>query len=430
MDRLVIEGNHPLHGNVVVSGAKNAVLPCMTAAILTDDPCQLSRVPRVRDVATMGRLLETLGVHTSFPVDTDVCTLQAKDKPKSDADYHLVRQMRASICVLGPLVAKRRYARIALPGGCQIGHRPIDIHLRALTELGADVRTERGDVIVEAKTLTGRDISLAGPNGSTVTGTCNLLAAASLANGSTRLRSASREPEVVDFVRLLNQMGAHIEPNESVDGHFCWEVKGVGELKGFDHAVIGDRIEAATWASAVGTAGGDIAVRGFDPTYATTVSAWLETVGLTVDIEDDGWRVASKGALISQDIATAPFPGIPTDCQAQLTAVLTQAEGTGVVSDHVFPDRFGHISELARLGANVERIPAGAKIVGKAPLVGAEVMASDLRASAALIVAALAADGRTTIRRVYHLDRGYERIEEKLTAIGGRIRRETDDHLF
>lgn len=378
----------------------------------------------------MGRLLETLGVHTSFPVDTDVCILHAKDEPNSNADYHLVRQMRASICVLGPLVAKRRYARIALPGGCQIGHRPIDIHLRALTELGADVRTERGDVIVEAKSLTGRDISLAGPNGSTVTGTCNLLAAASLANGSTRLRSASREPEVVDFVRLLNQMGARIEPDESVDGHFSWEVEGVSELKGFDHAVIGDRIEAATWASAVGTAGGDISIRGFDPTYATTVSVWLQTVGLTVDTEDDGWRVASKGALISQDITTAPFPGIPTDCQAQLTAVLTQANGTGVVSDHVFPDRFGHISELARLGANVERIPSGAKIVGKAPLVGAEVMASDLRASAALIVAALAADGRTTIRRVYHLDRGYERIEEKLTAIGGRIQREPDDYLF
>lgn len=429
MDRLVICGKRPLAGTVQVSGAKNAALPCLAAALLTDEPCTLRRVPKVRDVATMCRLLATLGVSISSADDDAERRLEVTETTNCDAGYHLVRQMRASICVLGPLVAQRRKARVALPGGCQIGHRPIDIHLRGLAALGADIRTDRGDVVVEANTLHGAEISLAGPRGATVTGTCNVLAAACRAKGRSVLRHAAREPEVTDFISLLQKMGARISIDDGSTDRVL-EVDGVDELSGFDHAVIGDRIEAATWAAIAAVSNGVVDITGFNPTDAVAVSNCLSQMGVDVEVSESGWRTQTVGQLKNCEIHAKPFPAIPTDCQAQLAAVLTQAVGVSVVKDFVFPERFGYLAELARLGADVERTDVSAIVRGPASLVGTEVLASDLRASAALVVAALAAAGETTIRRIYHLDRGYENLEGKLRALGASVRREADDYQF
>lgn len=423
-----------------VGGAKNSSLPCLAASLLTREPSTLRRVPQVRDVATMLRLLATLGVasETGGTVaaggDTSVQLRPQEDcspdTQPSHAGYHLVRQMRASVCVLGPLVARRKHARVALPGGCQIGHRPIDLHLQGLAALGADIRFEQGDVIVESERLRGADIDLRGSSGVTVTGTINVVAAATLARGKTVIHNAAAEPEVDDVLVLLRSMGARISASEvGTDGRTI-EVDGVEELTGFDHAVIGDRIEAATWAAAVAAVGGEIEVNGFDPAHASTLAEWMRGIGVSIADHGHGWRVRRKDDLVARSLVAAPYPAIPTDCQAQLAAALTQADGESVVRDSVFPERFGYLAELARLGADVTRTPEGAVIRGPSGLIGAEVMASDLRASAALIIAGLAAEGTTSVRRIYHLDRGYERLAEKLSALGADVRREPDEYPY
>ena len=428
MDRLDIDGGRPLRGHVLISGAKNAALPAMAAALLTTERCRLHRVPHVRDVGTMRQLLATLGVDAS-PLAGDALTLHVRDETNVAADYQMVRRMRASICVLGPLLARRRRARVALPGGCQIGHRPVDVHLRALAELGADIRLERGDIVAEASHLVGRQLSLAGPLGSTVTGTCNVMAAATLAHGRSVLTDAAREPEVADFGRLLTAMGARIDGL----GTDVVTVEGVTELGGYDHTIIADRIEAATLAAAAAIVPGSRLTLG--PLAAGDVTAAHEALtqlGHRSTLTADSWTIAHHPAAQACEtrFATAPHPGLPTDWQAQLTAVLSQTPGTHRVVDAVFPERFGSTGELVRMGAAIERTSDGVLVTGPAPLVGCDVLASDLRASAALVLAGLAADGRTRVRRIYHLDRGYEALETKLAAVGAAITRVRDEHAF
>ena len=419
MDRLVIRGGRRLAGSAAVSGAKNEALPCMAAALMAGGPLRLEGVPAVRDAATMAALLETLGVRCRR--DAGGVTLMREDAGPHAADYRLVRQMRASVCVLGPLLASRGRARVAMPGGCQIGHRPVDVHLRALAQLGADVRLERGDIVAEAPSLVGRDVDVSGPAGPTVTGTCNLMAAATAARGVTVLRRAAREPEVAAFGRCLVAMGAEIDGL----GSDTVEVRGAGPLGGATHAVGGDRIEAVTLAAAAAATGGAVRITG-GCRHAGAAWDWLRAIGVEVEVSGDDASVTAGGPLRSEAITAEPHPGLPTDVQAQLTAVLTRCEGSASVLDRVFPERFGHLAELARLGADVSRTAAGAVVRGPTPLAGASVMASDLRASAALVIAGLAATNETVVRRVYHLDRGYERLEEKLRGLGADVERQPD----
>ena len=429
MDRLDLIGGQPLRGTVAVGGAKNAALPAMTAALLTDQPVTLAGVPDVGDVRTMGRLLGTLGV--GIARDADTLTLHTVDRQPHAADYQLVRQMRASICVLGPLLARRGRARVALPGGCQIGHRPVDRHLHALAALGADIRLERGDIVAEASTLRGATIDLSGPHGSTATGTCNALAAATLARGRSVLTGAAREPEVVDFGRLLTRLGGRVEGL----GTGTIEVDGVESLHGTPeaHRIIPDRIEALTLAMAAGMVDGSaITLAGVEASHLTEAAALLTEIGLQQHHDAAGWHVARRGELRPIEATATPYPGLPTDAQAQLTAVLTQADGTSSVADAVFPERFGHVGELVRLGCVITRTARGVVITGPTAgsLVGCDVLASDLRASAALVLAGLAAEGPTRVRRIYHLDRGYDHLERKLAALGARIERVRDEHPF
>ena len=424
MDRLDIDGGRPLHGTVAVGGSKNAALPAMAAALLTSEPLRLLGVPDVRDVATMRRLLVSLGVVID---EDDGLTLTASHLAGHAADYQLVRQMRASICVLGPLVARSGRARVALPGGCQIGHRPVDVHLRALAALGVDLRIERGDIVATADSLGGAELSLAGPFGSTATGTCNALAVASLARGRSILRDAAREPEVVDFGRLLAAMGARIDGL----GTGTLIVDGVRSLGPATHRVIPDRIEAATLAMAAAMVdGSDITLTGVPTADVALIDELLRAAGLRTTRHGDRWQVARRGALLPIEATARPYPGLPTDVQAQLTAVLSQADGVSTIADAVFPERFGHLAELTRLGATLTHRDNRATIVGPSRLIGCDVLASDLRASAALVLAGLAAEGTTRVRRIYHLDRGYDRLERTLAALGAETRRVRDEHAF
>lgn len=421
MDMLVVRGGTPLRGEVAVGGAKNAALPLMAAAIASSGPLTLRNVPDLVDVRTQASVLRELGVAVEWD-GGDTYRLQAQDERPCVAGYDLVRRMRASICVLGPLLARRGRACVSLPGGCNIGHRPIDLHLKGLAALGADVRIERGYVVAEAHRLRGARIDLAGPYGSTVTGTCNVLTAATLARGSTLIESAACEPEVVDLAACLSRLGARIEGA----GTSRIAIHGVSELGGAEHTVMPDRIEAATLLCAGLITAGRVTVRGIRPELLTSVAQAVWDCGSVLEAEGDRITAIAGDRRLSCTVCTAPYPGVPTDVQAQLTALLTQADGTSRVTDRVFPDRFMHLPELSRLGAAIDRDGATAVIHGPARLTGANVMASDLRASAALVLAALVADGETTIRRIYHLDRGYERLEHKLQALGADIRREVD----
>ena len=426
MDRFDITGRRPLVGAVRVAGAKNAALPAMAAALLSDQPSRIAGVPWVRDVETMRRLLGTLGVDGVRDGDAVVLTPQG-GAPNCAADYQLVRRMRASVCVLGPLVGRRGRARVALPGGCQIGHRPIDRHLDALARLGADIRLERGDVVAEASRLVGCDLDLAGPRGSTVTGTGNAVAAATLARGRTVIRGAAVEPEVADLCRALRTMGARIDGI----GHDTLTIDGVEELGGLDHRIIPDRIEAATLAAAAAMVpGSGVTIEGVVPEHVAAPARLLTACGLSSAFDRDRWTVRRDGPLTAIDLEATPYPGPPTDWQAQFTAVMTQADGPALIRDAVFPDRFGHAGELVRLGAAIERTADGLRVGGPSPLVGCDVLACDLRASAALVLAGLAAEGTTRVRRIYHLDRGYESLESKLTALGADVRRVRDEHPF
>jgi UDP-N-acetylglucosamine 1-carboxyvinyltransferase len=429
MDMFVIEGGKPLNGRVRVGGAKNAALPIMAASIMADGPVILRDVPDLVDVRTLAHLLETLGVRSERAVDGSL-NLQVVDDSCVVADYELVRRMRASICVLGPLLARRRRAVVSLPGGCNIGDRPIDLHLKGLRALGADIRVEHGYVIAEASRLRGTNIFLGGSFGSTVTGTCNVLAAAALAEGVTTIESAACEPEVADFGRFLNAMGARIEGL----GTPFLRIEGVDTLSGAEHSIIPDRIEAATLLIAAAMTRGQVTVENICPAHLSAVIEKLREIGVPLTIEpqvDDSTsradiRVEPAERLTATECSALAYPGLPTDVQAQFMSLLSLCDGNSVVTDKVFPDRFMHVPELVRLGAQIYREGPSAIVSGVRQLRGACVMASDLRASAALVLAGIAAKGHTVVRRIYHLDRGYDRLEERLNSLGANVRRLKD----
>jgi UDP-N-acetylglucosamine 1-carboxyvinyltransferase len=419
MDKFVIRGGTPLVGAIQTSGAKNAALPAMAAALLTADPVVLDAIPQVRDIITERRLLEQMGVavelgNEKHPNRVTLCARSLSDNP--EASYELVKTMRASALVLGPLVARAGFARVSLPGGCAIGARPIDLHIKALEKLGATITQEHGYVEARAKRLKGATVSF---DKITVTGTEDILMAAVLAEGETTLENSAREPEVVDLANLLNKMGAKITGAGTSTIH----IKGVSKLGGAKHTIIPDRIEAATFLLAGALTGGDLTIKGCEPAHLSSLLHKLEENGVKMKIGKDFIRVAGNGPLKAADITTEEHPGFPTDVQAQYMALATQAEGTSIITENIFENRFMHAQELVRMGANIRIEGRRAIVRGKTPLSGAAVQASDLRASASLVIAALVAEGETIIDRVYHIDRGYERIEEKLISVGAQMKR-------
>ncbi len=423
MDKLVVRGGNPLLGTVRISGAKNAALPCMAAALLTDEPVILENIPQVRDIETTRKLLAAMGAEVELGYGrahhrTTICAL-ALAAP--EASYELVKTMRASTLVLGPLVARCGRARVSLPGGCAIGARPIDLHIKGLERLGAKITQDHG--YVEASTdrlkgdrLKGAEIVF---DKITVTGTEDLLMAATLADGETVMQNCAREPEVADLAALLNAMGAKIQGA----GTSTIRVKGVARLHGARHRIIPDRIEAGTFIIAAALTGGDLNVTGCDSAHLTAILQKLAETGVKTAVKADSVRVMGDQPLEAADMNTEEYPGFPTDMQAQYMALTTQAEGTSIVTENIFENRFMHAQELVRMGANIKIEGSRAIVHGGTPLSAAAVLASDLRASASLVLAALVADGETIIDRVYHLDRGYENIEEKLKAVGAEIRR-------
>ncbi|MEK7709850.1 MAG: UDP-N-acetylglucosamine 1-carboxyvinyltransferase [candidate division NC10 bacterium] len=413
--RLEIEGGVPLRGAVSASSAKNAALPALAAALLTAEPVVLENLPVLADVTTISQLLERLGAE--FAVERDGATRVRVARVKShEAPYELVSTMRASVLVLGPLLARTGVARVALPGGCAIGLRPIDLHLKGLQRLGADIGIENGYVEARASRLKGCRITL---DLVTVTGTENLMMAAALAEGTTVIENAAREPEVVDLARLLQAMGAAIEGA----GTERVEIVGVSELGGCRHRIIPDRIETGTLLVAGAITGGDVTVTNAVPRHLSALLAKLEEAGAVLDVGEDRIRCRGPERPRPADVITSPFPGFPTDMQAQLMTLLGLADGLSRITETIFENRFMHAAELNRMGARIEIDGATALVRGVPHYQGAPVMATDLRASASLVLAGLAARGRTEVSRVYHLDRGYERLEAKLQALGGRVRR-------
>ena len=418
MDKLVIRGGEPLLGTVRISGAKNAALPCMAAALLTDEPVILENIPQVRDIETTRKLLAAMGaeVELGYGRAQHRTSIHCKNIASPEASYELVKTMRASTLVLGPLVARCGHARVSMPGGCAIGARPIDLHLKGLERLGATITQEHGYVEAAAARLTGAEIVF---DKITVTGTEDLLMAATLAEGETVMRNCAQEPEVRDLAALLNKMGAKIEGA----GTPTIRVKGVRKLGGAKHRIIPDRIEAGTFIIAGAMTGGDLKVANCDPGHLDALLRKLEETGVRTKISGDTVRVMGDSPLKACDMTTEEYPGFPTDMQAQFMALATQAEGTTVVTENIFENRFMHALELVRMGANIKIEGRRAVVHGKTPLSSAAVLASDLRASASLVLAALVADGETIIDRVYHLDRGYEHLEDKLRGVGAQIRR-------
>ncbi len=420
MDKFVIRGGNPLLGTVRISGAKNAALPAMAAALLTDEAVILENIPQVRDIETDRRLLAAMGAEVELGYGraqhrTTICAANLSRNP--EASYELVKTMRASSLVLGQLVARMGWARVSIPGGCAIGARPIDLHLKGLEKLGAKIVQEHGYIEARAKRLKGAHYSF---DRITVTGTEDLLMAAVLAEGETVLENCAREPEVVDLASLLVKMGAGIEGA----GTSMIRVQGVEKLHGARHRIIPDRIEAATFILAGALTGGDLMLTDCDPSHLTSLLQKLEEIGVRVKVGEDCVRVmGDAGPLKAGDITTEEYPGFPTDVQAQYMALMTQAEGIAIVIEKIFENRFMHAQELVRMGANIRIEGRRAIVRGETPLSAAAVLASDLRASASLVLAALVADGETIIDRVYHLDRGYENIEEKLKLVGAEIRR-------
>jgi len=415
MDKLVIEGGVPLTGEVTVSGAKNATLPILTAALLTTEPLTVSNVPHLRDVTTMLNLLGQMGVAVSMDERLGV-ELSSARITEPVAPYELVKTMRASVLVLGPLTARCGEARVSLPGGCAIGLRPVDQHLKGLEAIGAEVAIEHGYISVRAKRLRGARICM---DLVTVTGTENIMMAATLASGTTVIENAAREPEVTDLALCLNAMGARIEGA----GSDVITIEGVERLRGTRYRVMPDRIETGTYLAAAAATGGSIRLTGARPDILDAVLEKLRESGMQVTTGPDWIALKTHGALRAVSVRTAPYPAFPTDMQAQFMALDSVARGTALVTETVFENRFMHVQELKRLGADIEVEGNTAVIKGVAHLDGATVMATDLRASASLVLAGLIARGTTTVERVYHLDRGYERIEEKLSRLGARIRR-------
>ena len=416
MQKLHIEGGRPLFGHVPISGAKNAALPALAATLLTADTVRLRRLPNVVDIRTMTTLLENIG--SAVKRSPDSCEFVAKGDLDPVAPYDLVKTMRASSLVLGPLAGRCGRARVSLPGGCAIGSRPIDMHLMGLRSLGATIRQDRGyiEALAPRGGLVGGRIHFRRP---TVTGTEDLLMAATLARGESVLENAAREPEVVDLANLLIKMGARIRGA----GTSTIRVEGVAELGGADHAIIPDRIETGTYMVAAAISGGDLTLDGAQPEHVRPVIRRMRSAGCEVEIPDATTITVSNGRpLISVDVTTREHPGFPTDMQAQFMALMTQCEGESTVHETVFENRFMHVLELQRMGAAITIDGSFAVVRGKTRLSGTDVMASDLRASACLVLAGLAAEGRTVVHRIYHLQRGYERLADKLQAVGANIR--------
>jgi UDP-N-acetylglucosamine 1-carboxyvinyltransferase len=418
MDKLVIEGPSRLEGEVDAGGAKNAALPLLFASLLTDEPCHLTNVPDVADIRTTVRLLQSLGAKVEWPTRSefiiDCSLIEGREAP-----YELVRRMRASFLTLGPLLARFGDAHVSRPGGCAIGSRPIDIHLEGMRRLGAKVELKGGYADAKAKRLTGGHVIFPMPS---VGATENVLMAASLAEGSTRIENAAREPEIVDLAVALTKMGAKIRGA----GSAVVEVDGVPRLGGYRHEVIPDRIVAGTFLIGAAMTGGDVYVRGARADHLESVLEALMRAGCRLDIDTGGVRARMTQRVRPVNVVTAPFPGFPTDLQAQWTALMCLADGRSEVHERIFENRFMHIGELARMGADLHVVPGGNAVVqGVAKLSGAPVMATDLRASVCLVLAGIAAEGRTEVLRIYHLDRGYELIDAKLAALGANVTRET-----
>ncbi|MEX2214300.1 MAG: UDP-N-acetylglucosamine 1-carboxyvinyltransferase [Phycisphaeraceae bacterium] len=487
MDAFTIQGGKRLRGSLRIHGSKNASLPLMATALLTDEPVVLRDVPQLSDIQNMVRLLESLGCTAAWrtphsavvprivvktktpagaakvavgagssasskgstrslpragsgsidallapPEDVSELTLHVTDPARSQADYKIVRTMRASICTLGPLLAKRGYARVSMPGGCNIGARPVDLHIRGLRALGAKITLDQGYIVAEAKRLTGARVFLGGPFGSTVLGTANVMSAAALAKGTTIIESAACEPEIEDVANLLNAMGAKI----SGAGTPRIVIEGVDELHGADYTVMPDRIEAGTYIMAAAVTNGDVVLENCPIDSLTAVFDRLAEVGVDIELPKDDCsrsnrmretiRIASARRLDPVEVVTQPHPGFPTDLQAQIMALLCLADGNSMITEKIYPDRFMHTAELLRMGASITRSGPTAMVTGVRKLVGAPVMASDLRASAGLVIAGLAASGTTTVHRVYHLDRGYECMETCLQQLGAEIERIDD----
>jgi UDP-N-acetylglucosamine 1-carboxyvinyltransferase len=428
MDAFRIEGGARLTGRLAVDGSKNASLPLMAAALLTDEPVTLRGVPNLSDIENMARLLRALGCTTSGTHGT--ITLRAVDRTPVCAHYDIVKTMRASICVLGPMLARRGRAEVSMPGGCVFGHRPVDLHLRGLEALGAKIELHEGYIVATADRLRGNTVFLGGPFGSTVLGTANVMSAATLARGTTVIESAACEPEILDLADLLNSMGARIRGA----GSPRIIIEGVEELGGADHAVIPDRIVAGTYVVAAAITNGDLVIDDFPLDSMLAFDHALREVGVRLDRlseEDDPRRctvkVTSERVLKPAMITTQPHPGFPTDLQAQIMALLCVAQGNSIITEKIYLERFMHVAELARMGAQIVRHGPTVVVQGVRELVGAPVMASDLRGSACLVLAGLAARGETVVSRVYHLDRGYAHFETTLAALGAKIERFNPD---
>ncbi len=419
MDSLLIKGGLPLSGEVKVSGAKNACLPMFAAALLTDEKCVLQNVPDLSDVRFMADIIRALGAEVSNPRE-GVWEICAKNISHV-APYELVRKMRASICLLGPLSARMRKAEVSLPGGCVIGARPVDLHIKGMRALGAKIEIERGYICVDGSKMRGAQMYLGGRFGSTVTGTANVIMAATIIPGTTVIENAACEPEIADLCDMLEKMGALIEGA----GSPTITITGVPCLGGATHSVMPDRIEAGTWIAAALASKGKVLVRDAQKKYLGSFLDVLERAGCPFAVKSRSsiYVDASDFKMRPIEAITLPYPGLPTDLQAQLCALTTQADGISIITERIYPERFMHVPELTRMGANIAREGPSAIISGGTRLSGAPVMASDLRASAALVIAALAASGETLIHRVYHIDRGYEKIDQKLAALGAKVER-------
>ncbi|MBI4437253.1 MAG: UDP-N-acetylglucosamine 1-carboxyvinyltransferase [Candidatus Omnitrophica bacterium] len=421
MDKLIIVGEKKLKGTVSVKGAKNSVLPILAATLLSEEPSTLKNVPcSLRDIQTMMRILKSLGV--SIEADSDTIRVTPKGYEGWEAPYKFVSTMRASVCLLGPLLAKQKRARVSLPGGCVIGPRPIDLHLKGIRAIGGEITLAHGYIHAKAKVLHGTHVYLGGSFGSSVLATANVLMAATLAKGTTIIEDASCEPEVVDLAQFLTKMGAKIQGI----GSKVLEVEGVRSLHGAEHAIISDRIEAGTYLFAGAITRGDITVRHARTDHLGAVIDKLREAGVQITEEKGGIRVQTPKSLRPIDVTTLPYPGFPTDLQAQATALMSVTDGISIITEKIYPDRFMHVSEMARMGAQIVLEGPSAIVKGVRRLSGAPVMASDLRASAALILAGLVAKGKTEVARIYHLERGYEKMEARLASLGAEIWREKE----
>lgn len=420
MDYLEIKGGNPLTGQVSISGSKNAVLPILAATLLTDETCVIRRIPDLSDVKHMANILQTLGAEVSF--EGDSLTVKAKEI-KPYGDYDIIRKMRGSVCIMGPLLGRLHEARVSMPGGCIIGARPINLHLRGFKALGAQIDLKEGYVIATAPKLEGTTVFMGGRNGSTVLGTANVMMAAVLAKGKTVIEYAACEPEIKDLADFLVKMGADIEGA----GSPTILIRGVEKLHGAEHTVIADRIEAATYAIAAAATRGEVTLLGAEPEHIRAVLHELRQANVECTVQGKDITVKSRGDLLPVSISTQPYPGFPTDVQAQLMALMTQAKGISVITERIFESRFMHVPELGRLGAHIELEGVSAIVEGGFKLQGAHVMSSDLRASAALVIAGLVAENTTIITRIYHLDRGYEKMDVKLRKLGADIGRWDSD---